>query len=73
MKKKCHNGWRKKLRENKFNIYVDSVRFSTFKLYDLRILSERIACTTIITIAKRSKELYLRETIKEKTLQLPLR
>ena len=36
-------------------------------------LTKRITCTTINTRDKRHKEIFLRETIKEKTPQLPLR
>ena len=46
------------------------VRFLSFKKYYLRILSERITCTTIITRDKRQR-IFLWETIKEKNPQLP--
>ena len=44
------------IEKNKWGFLLLSVRFLTFKKYDLRILSERITCTAIITRDKRHKE-----------------
>ena len=56
----------------KMMIMIMDVIFLSFKKYDLKILSEKITCTTINTRDKRQR-IFLNETIKEKTPQLPQR
>ena len=56
-----------------YEIYEISIRFLSFKQYDLRILTKRITCISINHKRQETQRIFLGETIKEKTPQLPQR
>ena len=48
-------------------VTLDSIIFLSFKKYDIRILSERITCTTSNHKRQETQRFILEETIKEKS------